>query len=144
VPNGTGDFCIGRRKVMKRAPLILLLILLSACYTARSNLNKSSWREQPLVFNRPYEQVWDACIQSLQNGKYTIIVQDHEKGRVVGMRPGTPLRIGGTLEIEVKSLGEKATWIDFVSKGASRGFDFDTGGTNASFYLRGVRKLLGE
>ncbi len=101
---------------MKRSVLCALLLLLSGCAGATTNLNASNPALRPHTYPQSYDIVWDAAVKAATQINSCAVTSTEKNSGIIALRKGFNLWTTGTMmTVHVYKVDDAHTQVDMQS-----------------------------
>lgn len=103
--------------MIRTAAIVLALSLLSAC-TTPSDVVNAKGEGKTVVYEKKYDEVWNAAALSVYDLRLNILVNDKKTGKIIAMRGAGGFTAGENVAVFVEQITPEKTSVEVVSKKA--------------------------
>jgi hypothetical protein len=112
--------CSGIEKALASAALALSALAVSSCTTSLADARDAKGSGTAKVYDQPYDRVWNAVMKSVKATRLNLVLDNREKGIILGQGKVGPFTHGENVAIFVDDVGAgKQTRVEVVNKRAS-------------------------
>ena len=112
--------CSGIEKALASATLALSALAVSSCTTSLADARDAKGSGTAKVYDQPYDRVWNAVMKSVKATRLNLVLDNREKGIILGQGKVGPFTHGENVAIFVDDVGAgKQTRVEVVNKRAS-------------------------
>jgi hypothetical protein len=110
----------GIEKALASAALALSALAVSSCTTSLADARDAKGSGTAKVYDQPYDRVWNAVMKSVKATRLNLVLDNREKGIILGQGKVGPFTHGENVAIFVDDVGAgKQTRVEVVNKRAS-------------------------
>jgi hypothetical protein len=110
----------GITKAIASAALVLAALAASGCTTSLADAREAKGSGTAKVYDQPYDRVWNAVMKSVKATRLDLVLDNKEKGIILGQGKVGPFTHGENVAIFVDDVGDgKQTRVEVVNKRAS-------------------------
>jgi hypothetical protein len=110
----------GIEKALASTALALSALAVSSCTTSLADARDAKGSGTAKVYDQPYDRVWNAVMKSVKATRLNLVLDNREKGIILGQGKVGPFTHGENVAIFVDDVGAgKQTRVEVVNKRAS-------------------------
>lgn len=104
---------------MALAACILAACALAGCTTSLADARDAKGSGAERIYDQPFDTVWNAVMKSVKSTRLELVLDNKEKGIILGQGKVGPFTHGENVAIFVDRLGDARTRVEVVNKRAS-------------------------
>lgn len=107
---------------MKRLAVVAALLAalaLAGCTTSLADARDAKGSGTAKVYDEPYDMVWNAVLKSMKSTHLDLVLDNKEKGIILGQGKVGPFTHGENVAIFVDHVADSKTRVEVVNKRAS-------------------------